>query len=349
MRRRGTGSIYRSQGSWIAAYPLGVVDGKRVIKRARCHSREEARDALQRFQRTYGAGGKAAAGTLDAYLRDWLAHHGPTVRPRTLESYRGHIALHISPLLGGIPVSRLQPDDVRRLIADRLAAGLSPTTVARIVTTLRIALGQGVRDRALPDNPAAAVRLPRAEPLPVRAMTGEQLAQVRNAIRGHPFEPIYLLLMGTGVRVGEALGLDWRDVDLERGTAYIRYGKTARSVRTIHLSRPVLAALNAHHAASQRTAPDDPVFVGPRGGKRIGKDTVNHAFTRLLAAAGLPHLRVHDLRHGFATRALTLGANMRVIADALGHANPATTARVYAHVVPEALRETTDLVGAELG
>jgi integrase len=270
------------------------------------------------------------------------------VRASTLVSYQGHVERHISPLLGGIVVARLQPSDVRRLIADRLAAGLSPASVGRIVTTLRIALNQAVRDRSIPDNPAAAVRLPRVQREPIRAATADDFSRIREAVRGDQLEALYVLLMGTGMRCGEACDLDWRDVDLDGGTVFIRRGKTSRSVRTINLSASVVLALRAHRAKAPRVGPNEPVFLGPRAGERLRTWTVSHAFPRLLERHGLPRMRVHDLRHGFATRAISRGASLRTVADILGHARPSQTTDTYAHVVPEDQRQAVDFVGAEL-
>lgn len=351
-RRRtpGSGSVfYDHHGrSWVAIVSLGIRNGKRVRHKVRAATEREARVELERLQRAFRAGSSPAASTLDEYLRSWLIDHGPSIGARTLVSYRGHVEQHISPLLGGILVARLQPSDVRRLIADRLAAGLSPATVGRVVTTLRIAINQLVRDRAITDNPAADVRLPRVEREPVRALTAEQVSRIREAVRGNPLEAVYVLLMGTGMRAGEACDLDWRDVDLDHGSAFIRKGKTPRSRRTVHLSAPVVAALLAHRARAKRVGANVPVFLGPRGGERLLPSTINHSFRRLLARSGLPPMRVHDLRHGFATRAVARGVHMRVIADSLGHSNPSITANIYAHVVPDDQRAAADVVGSEL-
>src|SRR5687768_9487074 len=133
--RRGEGSVWydRVNGCWWARVSLGVVDGKRVGRKVRRRTEREALAELERMRRLYGAGGEPARQTLDTYLVDWLASHGPSVRPSTRTSYTGHVKRHISPLLGGILVGKLQQSDVRRLIADRTTAGLSPATVARIV------------------------------------------------------------------------------------------------------------------------------------------------------------------------------------------------------------------------
>jgi len=183
----------------MAIVSLGTRDGRRVRRKVRARSEPDARAHLERMLRSFRAGGAPAAETLDEYLRHWLADHGPNVGPRTHVSYRGHVELHIAPLLGGILTARLQPGDVRRLIADRLRAGLSPATVGRIITTLRIALGQAVRDRTIPDNPASAVRLPRVDREPIRAASAADIVALREAVRGDELEALYVLLMGTGI------------------------------------------------------------------------------------------------------------------------------------------------------
>lgn len=349
-RAQGSGSVFydRAARSWVALVSLGSRNGKRVRRKIRARSEYAARQELDKMLRLFRGGGSPATETLDDFLHRWLEEHRPSIRASTATSYAGHIDRHISPLLGGIVVSRLQPPDVRRLIADRLRAGLSPATVGRIVTTLRIALNQAVADRELPDNPASAVRLPRVQREPVRAATADDLHRIREAVRGDELEALYVLLLGTGMRAGEACGLDWRDVDLERGTVFIRRGKTPRAVRTINLSASVVAALKEHRIRSKVVGPTMPVFLGPRSGKRLQVWTVSHHFPRLLERAGLPHMRVHDLRHAFATRAISRGASLRTVADILGHSRPSITTDVYAHAVPEDQREAVDFVGAEL-
>lgn len=349
-RAQGAGSVFYDQTakSWVAVVSLGVVKGRRIRRKVRAATEQRARAELERLRRVYRAGGTPPTATLDEYLRRWISEHEPDIADSTFTSYSGHIDRHISPLLGGIRLIRLQAADVRRLIADRLDAGLSPATVGRIVTTLRIALKQAVKDQSIPDNPAAAVQLPRVVRKPIRALTAAQARRIREAVRGDPLEPIYVLLMGTGMRAGEACQLDWRDIDFEAGTAFIREGKTARSIRTVYLSAPVVMALRMQHARTKRNGDDEPVFLGTRTGERLRPSTVYHAFRRLLKQSGLPRMRVHDLRHGYATRAAAMGASIPTIADNLGHANPSITANIYAHAVPADQRQASDLVGSEL-
>lgn len=343
-RRRGAGSVFydHAERAWVARVSLGTRNGKRIRHKERAPSEKLARAALERLQRSYGPATEAATMTLDAYLEGWLGTHGPNVRRSTLRSYRGHVANHISPLLGGIIVAKLRPADVRRLIAAVLSKA-SASTAGHVVTTLRIALGAAVSDGSIERNPAA-VRLPHVDREPIRPLTGEEARKLSGAIAGDQFEPLYRLLMGSGMRLGEATGLDWRDVHLDEAFVVVRRAKTI--ARAVPISADAVSALRAHRWT---TDPEAPVFLGPRTGKRLPPDTVSHAFPRLLRRAGLRPMRVHDLRHGVATTMLAAGVPMRVIAEQLGHANPATTAKLYAHVIPESQRAAIGALDDVLG
>jgi integrase len=333
--RRGSGSVFHAKdGYWYASWSR-MVAGKRRQVRVRTHDQDSAELELDKLRRAYGAGADPATMTLEVYLEAWLLDHGPSVRASTLKSYRGHVRDHIRPLLGGIVVNRLRPADVRRLINDRLAFGSSPSTVARIIATLRIALNAAVRDRSIPDNAAAGVRLPRVDREPVRPLTATAAQRLLDAIEGDEFEYLYRLLLGSGLRLGEALGLDWADV--KDGYVLVRISKT--KVRATPISDDAVEALRLQKIRSKRVGDNEPVFLGPRSGERLSGPTVGHALPRLLERAGLPRMTPHALRHGAATLMLSQGVPMKVIQEQLGHRNMSTTANFYAHVVPEARRE----------
>ena len=337
-RRRGTGSVFedKASGTWIARVSLGVVGGRRIRHKVRAPTEKAAEAELERLLRAYGAGGDPATETLDEYLAAWLVSHGRSVRPSTLASYRGHVELHIGPLLGGIRVAKLRPADVRRLVDDLERKGLSPATIGLVVTTLRIALNELVADRAIADNPAARIRLPRVVREPVRPLRPADADAIVDATAGTWLGPLVRLLLGSGLRLGEACGLDQRDLVLDSG--YVRVRRSKTQVRAVPVSDDAVAALRDALAAAPRRGPDEPVFFGQRTGARLAGSSASHALPRILERAGLPPLAPHALRHGAATLMLADGVPMRVIAEQLGHANPALTSRTYAHVVPEQQR-----------
>ena len=346
-RRRGEGALFqRSNGLWVARVSLGVRNGKRRQRELHARTEDEAEALLREMRRRAGMGLDPAAGRqlLEAYLAEWLAAVRPTVRPGTHRSYQGHVALHIAPVLGGIQVGRLMPSDVRYLIDDRLAAGLSPATVGRLLVTLRMALGSGVRDGILERNVAAVVRPPRVERDAPGALAPDEALRLVEAVRDDWLGPLYILLLATGLRLGEACALDRRDLDLERGTVAVRSGKTARAVRTVPILAFALPHLRTHRARAASVDPDAPVFVGQRTGKRLTGFVASQHWHRLLRDLGWRQMRVHDLRHAHASLQLAAGTPMRVIADQLGHANPALTARVYAHLTTDALTDAAHRV-----
>ena len=360
----------------MAALSLGYdrKTGKRRVIRRRAPDDKAADRALKRLQHEWGLAGEVAFVRLDDYLTDWLAVIEPTIAASTHVSYSGHVDNHISPLLGHLSVGSLRPTDVHRLIRRSLDDGASASTVGRIVTTLRMALQAAVRDGELTTN-VAQVKLPRVTREPIEAMTAQRAQQILEAVKGDHLEALYVLLLGTGMRLGEACGLDWRDVDLGlsgsrvssvsrapgsrettgaepvRGAAqvFIRHGKTRSATRTIPLAPFVVRALAAHKAATPRYGASEPVFLGERTSERLRGSTVSHAFPRLMVAAGLPRLTVHALRHGTATLLLAKGLPMRDIADILGHANPSLTARVYAHTIQESRDRAARLLEEALG
>jgi integrase len=336
--RRGEGTHYYSKADkrWIARFPLGIVNGKRIAKRVKCRTERQAIAELERLRRAYGAGGDPAMQTLDAYLRDWFDTHGKSVRPSTATSYWGHIERHISPLLGGIPVASLRPSDVRRLMVELNRKGLKAATVGRVVTTLRIALNAAVAERSIAHNAAGGVRLPRVERDPVRALTAEEADRIRDAVDGHWTEYIVRLLLGSGLRLGEAIGLNQGDVLLDDG--FVRIYRTKTDVRAVPIGPDAVEALRAALAKAPRRGAKEPLFFPPRRGERLRGSSVSHALTPILRDAGLGHLTPHALRHGAASIMLADGHPMRVIAEQLGHKNPALTARIYAHVIPAAQR-----------
>jgi integrase len=368
-RRRGSGTVYEDpeRGGWVASLPVSSAGGKRVRKRARAASRSEALRALERLRERWAPERDAATLTVGEWLDSWLQSVRSTVRPGTYTSYAGHVSLHIAPLLGGIPLRDLRPADVRRLERELLAKKtlrgkgkredgspvlLSPNTAARIETTLRIALAAAVREQLVPSNTAVLTgRLPRAERPEVEAMTGVNLSLYIEAFRPTSLGPLVRLIAGSGVRLGEALGLDQVDADPDGRTIRLRKSKTR--IRTVPITPDAAQALRDALAKCPVRGDREPLFWSTRRGRdgaqrgRLSGWTVSHAVPDMAEALGLPRITPHGFRHAAATLMVTRGVHMRVVAAQLGHANPAMTARVYAHVVPESQRDAADLLAVK--
>lgn len=361
-RPRGEGSIFQTaNGQWRARLRLGVVDGVRKVREGRFPSQRAAVAALRRWLAERDAGLPPGDGRLrvDAFLERWLESARPRLRPRTVASYDLAIR-RVRPDLGHRLLTQLSPADLQRCYARLLARGLRGRPLARrsvqqVHTVLHTAFRQAVRWGLLARNPADAAVPPRPERRAVRTLTAAEAARLVTESGDDRLHALWVLLCTTGLRLGEALGLLWADLDLDGGTLVVRrtlarqrgHGlvlaepKTAASRRTVHLTAGAAAALIAHRdrqqAERQQAGPlwvaTDLVFTTPTG-QPLAPEAVTRAFHRLTARLGLPRLRVHDLRHTAASLLLQWGTHPKVVQELLGHTSIGITLDLYSHVVP---------------
>jgi integrase len=198
-RGKGEGSIYRraSDGRWVAA--LIMEDGRRVVRRAR--SRKDAATKLELLLKARAEDQTIAAHqSTSAFLSEWLAVVKNTVAPGTFERYEQYIRVHALPALGRIKLGRLTPQHFQRLYQEKLAAGLSPTTVNHLHTVLHGAFAEAVRWGLVPRNVVALVRPPRNAHIEIVALTVEQARALLAAAAGNRFEALFILALKTGMR-----------------------------------------------------------------------------------------------------------------------------------------------------
>lgn len=361
--RTGGVSLHRGSGRYYARL---TVDGRREVRYAA--SQGEAWKLLEamRKQAADGLSMRADRVKLADYLAEWLdgAAALGSVRARTLEGYRQHVRDHIAPAIGRHSLASLSTGHIQKMINTLAASSRSAATVQRIHATLRMALADAERKGMIGRNPARFVDLPTVRRNPPEAMEPERAAAILEAVKGHRLEALIVLAMFTGMRQGELLGLPWKAVDLVAGrltvgqalsrrtaaAPVITEPKTKRSRRTLPLPPLAVAALQAHRErqrfeqvrmgdAWQNSA--GLVFVA-QDGAPLDQSTATRALQHSIAAAGLPPMRFHDLRHAYATLALQAGAGLREVMEGLGHSNIGTTGDVYAHVAPATLRRVAD-------
>lgn len=344
-RTRGTGSIYPTADGKHRAQ-LTLSDGRR---RSKTHPTRAKAEAWLRQQAEMAARGEMPADgrgyaktTLAAFLTRWLADAvQPNRRHATWEIYSRLTATHIIPALGHKRLAALHPLDVQRFYADRLAAGLSRSTVQLLHAILRRALAQAVKWGLLPASPLARVEPPRGNPPAMKVWTPDQARHFLAVARADPLYPLWLTALTTGLRRGEILGLRWQDVDLAGARLQVRGGlhsapggfaigptKTGKS-RVVALTAETVAALAAHRGGAA-----DGDFVFTLNGQPISPRTLPVWFRRLAASAGLPRIRFHDLRHTCATLLLSSGVHPKVVQEMLGHASISMTLDIYSHVLP---------------
>ncbi|MDP8905440.1 MAG: site-specific integrase [Chloroflexota bacterium] len=322
--------------------------------------------------------------TVGQYLEQWIERDRSRVRPSTWRSRETHIRVYLVPTLGRIPLGKLTPADVERALAGFIANGrpvstsrrgrparpVSPLTARHIRATLRRALTEATRDGMVARNAAGDASAPYVAHKPVAYLEAPVARRLLEATADTEYGPLYALAATTGLRLGELLGLRWPDVNLEAGTLTVRQTltrvagngwalaepKSARSRRTIPLPSTARAALLRQQERQQaaRTAVGDAwqardglVFTD-EAGRPCDPHRVSSAFHRAREAAGIPRVRLHDLRHTAATLMLAEGVPLAVISEWLGHAGIAITASHYAAVVPALRHEAAAAVDRAL-
>lgn len=253
---------------------------------------------------------------------------------------------HIKPALGAIRLARLRPDQVQGLYALKLSEGLSPRTVHFIHSVIHRALVHAVRWGLVPRNVSDLVEPPRQRrPEPV-VWSLADARRFLKAIEGHRLEPVFILAIATGVRIGEALGLHHQDIDWTESKIHIRHAiqeqkgkgivvvepKTKQSRRAIKV--PEFAMEVLRDRTDRRDGCQGLLFT-TRTGLPISPRNVVRDFHQVLAEAGLPRIRSHDLRHTCATLHLKAGTHLKTVQVLLGHSSIALTGDTYSHVLPE--------------
>ncbi len=325
-------------------------------------------DALKVQATTLGGlpnpGRRTVADLLDA----WLEAVTPTLKPATAWDYRFHCAHSIVPVIGRISLARLEPLHLQHLCTSLQASG-NRRTPAKVHTILRRALSLAVRWGWLAANPAERV-LPPSYRAPRRELWDEsEIHTFLSGTQNHWLFPLWLFLLGTGCRIGEALGLAWQSVDLARGQVRIeRNGqwlqgewivgepKTKAGRRVLSLPPLAVAALRKQRAqqaawrlqAGQDWQASDLVFTGELG-KPLHRSVPVHALQRACNRLGLPIITTHDLRHIHASVLLKPGLSLPAVAQRLGHSNPTITLGVYAHVLGGEDKRAAEAIGKALG
>lgn len=287
----------------------------------------------------------------------WQQSQLATLRPATQAAYTSSLRTHLLPRWGRRRLDSIDVDDVARLVSELHDAGRKAWTIrgnltvaGRVFDFARRRLGWAG------ENPVRALdksERPRSDQRERRVLTGDELERLLDAADDR-HRTIFAFAAGTGARLGEALGLRWRALDLDAGTASIthqldRQGhhvelKTRRSRRTVEVPAALVSALRAHKLASPHSRPSDYVFTTRDGHPLDHRNVAGRALARAVKAAGLeevdgqPPPTFHSLRHGFASAWIASGGDLAELSAHLGHRDPAITASVYTHEFEKAAR-----------
>ncbi|WP_336215014.1 tyrosine-type recombinase/integrase [Nonomuraea sp. LPB2021202275-12-8] len=365
-------------GSWyFSIQVLGPNGRKGRVRRGGFHSAEHAMHAARELAAADVLGAVSAACTMAQWLRHWLTTLQP-IRERTRQGYADHVRIHLIPGLGRILLAELGPVDLRRFFAglaqrrNRYGKVLSPSTVQRVHATLRAALNEAIREGLIDTNPARRLRLPRTrrphaqvwtrsrqatgQRPAVAVWTTEHLTEFLDYVRADTLYPLWWLAALRGLRRGELAGLRWADISLEtreltvvqqlihiNGQLRVVPPKSEASQRTIALDTEAVRLLRRHQQRQHLQGLDTAGWVFTRAdGQPIRPDYLTYRFRYLVAASGLPPVRLHDLRHGAASTALAAHVDLRTVQGQLGHASIVLTSDTYTSVLPELHHEAAE-------
>lgn len=375
MSKRGLneGSIYRRKdGRWAGAISLGYLGGTLKRKTVYGTTRKEVQERMTRLlhEKQSGLPVVGEKQKLGEFLADWLENWvKPTVKPKTFSSYADTVRLHLVPSLGRVTLTKLTPQHVQAMLNERLGSGLSARTVAYIRSVLGIALARALKLGLVHRNVVDLVDRPNVARCEIQPLTVEQSRALLVAAKDHRLGALFSVALALGLRKGEALGLRWTDVDFDAASVVIsgalqRIGgslvrtetKNNASRRMLRVPAATLKSLREHRvrqmeerlAAGDKWRDSGLVFTTTVGTPLDPRNVLRH-FARVLAAAGIAHVRFHDLRHSCATLLLAQGVSARVVQDILGHSAIRVTMDVYSHVMPSMRADAARAMDSILG
>ena len=296
--------------------------------------------------------------TTQNLLTEWLEiHQKEHIKARTYSRYQGLITMHIVPTLGEKNISELSRREIQEFLTEQKKDGnmrngekLSATSTNMMLTVLNLAFEYACDMDYIEENPCVRVRRSKAEAKKVEAFTIEEQRAIEAEISRSDDKRLHgiLLCLYTGLRIGELLGLNWNDVDLDRGvikitkTVYrekdesgiwqfcVDTPKTKASDRVIPLPEYITNMLCQDYETTHT-----PYVVENKKGERMSIRSYQYIFEKLTERAGVRKLNFHALRHTFATRAIECGMDIKTVADIMGHQNASITLNRYAHCMLE--------------
>jgi len=379
-RGKGEGSIrQRADGRWEARVDLGRgPDGKRRRKSVFGDTEAAGIVNLKALHGREISGHVLATGspTVAAYLEDWFATSRDVWRPSTCRGYRDAIARYLVPAFGPVRLEQLTPQVIQRWLTAHKTEHGARRRIVIAHAVLRSALSEAKRLQLVALNAAELVKVPKPKARPIVPLTPEQATTFLKAADSHRLGALFSIALACGLRLGEATGLKWDDVDLDTGEIHIRQQlqvvdkrlvlqtlKTEKSRRTLVLPSVCIAALKTHRKqqrverlkAGDRWVDTGLVFTTYRQttARKVGAGlhprNVTRVLSAILTAAQLPHVGFHALRHSAASLLIAAGVELVEVSKLLGHSEVRLTADLYAHLQKQTATTAARLMDAILG
>ncbi|MEG2187944.1 MAG: site-specific integrase, partial [Clostridia bacterium] len=376
---QGGGTIRkRSDGRWEARYTIGIDPGtgKQIQKSVYGQTQKEVRQRLSKATTELDEGEyfEPTRMTVGQWIDIWLTDYTDDKKYLTVKHYKAQCKAHIKASLGAIRLADLTAPVIQRFYNSLLRGEppLSPKSVRNIHGILTKALSTAVKVGYLKANPAALVTLPRVPKTEIQPLTDPQVEAFLKITEEEKYGLLFKVILFTGIREGEAIGLTWDSVNFQTGVISINKQLQKRpkqdggfvfaplkndKVRSIAPAPFVMALLRQRRneearqrllagAAwegwhSDRQRETAPVFTNEFGAHLHPQTVYNH-FKKLVVQIGAPQARVHDLRHTFAVLSIQNGDDIKTIQGNLGHATAAFTLDVYGHVSEKMKKDSAD-------
>jgi len=318
---------------------------------------------------------EAGKGAPEMAFGDWLQfwyenHCKPKIRPTTQATYEGRIRLHIVPEIGHIPLNKLTQNDLqqfygrvkkngRKSHTELYGEGLSDRMVRMCHATCRSALEKAVQDGLIRVNPAIGCKLPPKKAREMQVLTRDELQRFLIQAQAEGYYELFLLELATGLRRGELMALQWDDLDFKtgvltvnkqvydvKGELLVSEPKTKASICKIVLPPAVVEVLREY----KETVHSRWMFPSPvKEDMPLGPGVALKRLHAILEGAECKHVRFHDLRHTFATLALSNGMDVKTLSAMLGHVSAATTLDIYTHITDDMQRTAAANIDRGIG
>lgn len=378
-RVKGEGSITeRADGTWTARLDLGLKhDGKRNIKAFYGKSRTEVKKKMDEFQKHYQANTvDFHKQTVEEYMMNWLVTYKQAeLKPSSFDTLESTIKNQVIANIGFVQLNNLAPDIVQAMLNKLAEKGLSRSTVSKVYKAMKSCFRNVVAKGQMNRDPMLEVIMPKnvVEESEKIKFLGESDIKLlyhagmhidSNGQLDFRYGPHLVLIMYTGLRVGEALALTWNDIDLEKKILNVNFSikrvidrskpktengkqpykwqqtlpKTKTSKRVIPLCPQAIEVLSFLKVYNKPESANEPIFAMVHENKnRIGDTTLTQHLQYMLFSINADNqdIGVHGLRHTFATMLFNAKVDIKTISKLLGHANIEITYDIYVHVVKE--------------
>jgi len=319
---------------------------------------------------------EASEATFGEYADKWIATTAPALcKESTVMSYKDLLRLHVLPVFGNLKLSEINRGKVKDFLAARILEGYAQNTVRHMRDVISNVLNKAVDDEVISTNVSLKVKITKkirngdtnegGNGEVMDPLSAEEAVLLLDTVRKDVSKPyplsdhyaLFLLLLRTGMRIGEALALEWGDIDFNGRFVHVQRGLSRKKIETpktgktrrIDMTPHLAETLTAHKIECKKRAlamglreVPELVFTNSAGGFIDVDNWRRRVFNRALRKAGLRKIRIHDLRHTYATLRIAKGDNIADVAGQLGHADATMTLKIYYHWLPGGKKAEVD-------